>query len=567
MWRKSARAPYYKHLIRNMIFTIIGVSFVPVFLVSITIYFTFVSAYHEKVTAHLIALVENHKRQIDNFLNARMADIMFLSENYTYDQLSDPEFLQSKLLSLKNNYGGIFVDLGVINAEGNQVSYAGPFRLNQVVYADAPWFQNVMKNQVVVSDVFLGLRGFPHFIVAVKRFDGERPWILRATIDFIAFNNLVENIRIGKTGYAFILNKNGELQTKSRASYRPPEGCYGQFIDCGKPITREVNIEERPDQDGAMSIFVTALLKNREWLLVFQQKQEDALSDQRRAQRISIIIFIVGGIGIIAMSLLLSIRMVNRIAEADEAKAMMNKQVIESGKLASLGELAAGVAHEINNPVAIMVEEAGWIEDILTEPEFNENPHMPELTRALRQINSQGKRCKEITTKLLSFARGSGSTIRDLQINEIIQEVATISAQRAKYANVEMVSELQPDLPEIKASETEMHQVFLNLVNNAIYAMEKSGGSIHFKSYQGDGKIMVEVADTGPGIPESIINRVFDPFFTTKPVGQGTGLGLSICYGIVRKMNGDIQVQSTVGKGTNFIISLPVGPEQGKEEK
>lgn len=567
MWRKSARAPYYKHLIRNMIFTIIGVSFVPVFLVSITIYFTFVSAYHEKVTAHLIALVENHKRQIDNFLNARMADIMFLSENYTYEQLSDPEFLQSKLLSLKNNYGGIFVDLGVVNAEGNQVSYAGPFRLNQVVYADAPWFQNVMKNQVVVSDVFLGLRGFPHFIVAVKRFEGDRPWILRATIDFIAFNNLVENIRIGKTGYAFILNKNGELQTKSRASYRPPEGCYGQFIDCGKPITREVNIEERPDQDGAMSIFVTALLKNREWLLVFQQKQEDALSDQRRAQRISIIIFIVGGIGIIAMSLLLSIRMVNRIAEADEAKAMMNKQVIESGKLASLGELAAGVAHEINNPVAIMVEEAGWVEDILTEPEFNENPHMPELTRALRQINSQGKRCKEITTKLLSFARGSGSTIRDLQINEIIQEVVTISAQRAKYANVEMVSELQSDLPEIKASETEMHQVFLNLVNNAIYAMEKSGGSIHFKSYQGDGKIMVEVADTGPGIPESIINRVFDPFFTTKPVGQGTGLGLSICYGIVRKMNGDIQVQSTVGKGTNFIISLPVGPEQGGVEK
>ena len=282
MWRKSVRAPYYKHLIRNMIFTIIGVSFIPVFLVSITIYSTFVKAYNEKISAHLVALVENHKRQIDNFLNARMADIMFLSENFTYEQLSDPEFLQAKLLSLKNNYGGIFVDLGVVNAKGDQVSYAGPFRLSQVAYADAPWFQNVMRNQVVVSDVFLGLRGFPHFIVAVKRFKGDQPWILRATIDFIAFNNLVENIRIGKTGYAFIVNKSGELQTKSRTSYRPPEGCYGQFVDCSNPVTREINVEARPDQDGAMAIFVTALLKNREWLLVFQHDAEVPAATVRR---------------------------------------------------------------------------------------------------------------------------------------------------------------------------------------------------------------------------------------------------------------------------------------------
>ncbi|MBI5063049.1 MAG: GHKL domain-containing protein, partial [Desulfatitalea sp.] len=232
--------------------------------------------------------------------------------------------------------------------------------------------------------------------------------------------------------------------------------------------------------------------------------------------------------------------------------------VIESGKLASLGELATGVAHEINNPVAIMVEEAGWIEDILTEKEFGGNPHMDELHRALKQINTQGKRCKEITTKLLSFARGSGSAIGMLQLNEIIEEVILLSAQRAKYANIELNSVLHASLPEIKASETEMHQVLLNLVNNAIYAMEKSGGSIEFKTYQRDDKVVVEVTDTGPGIPESILGRIFDPFFTTKPVGQGTGLGLSICYGIIRKMDGDIEVKSTVGKGTTFTITIPV---------
>jgi two-component system, NtrC family, sensor kinase len=561
MWRQSVRAPYYKHLIRNMIVTILAVSFIPVFLVSWTIYYAFANAYHEKINAHLVALVENHKRQIDAFLSARLADILFLSENFNFAQLNDSELLQAKLLSLKNYYSGVFVDLGVVNAAGSQVAYAGPFKLSRVQYADAPWFQSVLKNQVVVSDVFLGLRGFPHFIVAVKRYDGDRPWILRATIDFNAFNNLVENIRVGKTGFAVILNKNGELQTKPRFQFNPVEGCFGRFLDCSQPITREINSEERPDEAGVMTIYVSALLKNREWLLVYQQKQADALADQRFAQRLSLFIFAVGGLGILAMAFLLSVRMVNRIATADQEKEMMNKQVIESGKLASLGELATGVAHEINNPVAIMVEEAGWIEDILSEKEFGGNPHMEELSRALKQINTQGKRCKEITTKLLSFARGSGSAIGMVQLNEIIEEVITLTAQRAKYANIELHSTLYPALPEIKASETEMHQVLLNLVNNAIYAMEKTGGSIHFRTYQRDDKVIIEVADTGPGIPEAIIGRIFDPFFTTKPVGQGTGLGLSICYGIIRKMEGDIEVQSTVGKGTQFTIMIPAPGE------
>ncbi len=566
VWRQTLRTHYYNHLVRNMMITIIGVSFIPVFLVSLMIYFEFVSVYQAKINAHLVALVENHKRQIDAFLNTRLADIQFLTDNFTYDQLSRQDFLQSKLLSLKNNYGSMFVDLGVIDAQGRQVSYAGPFRLSQAQYTDAPWFQEVLKNQAVISDVFLGLRGLPHFIVAVKRFEGERPWILRATIDFVAFNNLVENIRIGETGFAYILNKKGELQTKPRFQLTPTEGCYGQFLDCSQPIVRDIQMGKRIDQEGKPSIYVTALLKNRDWLLVYQQKQSDVFADLHRAQKISLIIFVVGGICILGMALLVSMRMVNRIATADQEKAVMNKQVIESGKLASLGELATGVAHEINNPVAIMVEEAGWIEDILSEAEFKDSPQLPELTRALKQINTQGKRCKEITTKLLSFARGSGSASGKVQLNEVIEEVITLSAQRAKYANIELHSLLAPDLPEVQASETEMHQVFLNLVNNAIYAMEKTGGSITFKSYKNGDSVVAEVADSGPGIPQSIIGRIFDPFFTTKPVGQGTGLGLSICYGIIRKMDGDIQVNSTIGQGTQFIITIPLKDKKSSEQ-
>ena len=554
----SPRGPYYKQLIRNMVITIIAVSFIPVFLVGLTVYFQFKASYQERVHAHLTTLVQKHRRQIDTFLSTRLSDIVFLSSNFSYAQLSDEAFLQSKLQDLQRSYGATFVDLGVINSDGRQVAYAGPFNLSKADYGQAPWFQHVLQDQVVISDVFLGLRGFPHFIVAVKREQPEN-WVLRATVDFVAFNDLVENIQIGETGFAFIVNKEGKLQTKPRFSINPPDGCYGLFFDCNALNADDVTVTERPDANAKMSIYVTALLKNRDWLLVFEQQRDDAFSAQRRAERISLIIFALGGLSIVAMSWILSVRMVHRIANADREKDMMNKQVIESGKLASVGELATGVAHEINNPVAIMVEEAGWIEDLLEE---NDLKNVDEIKRSLNQIHVQGKRCKEITTKLLSFARGSGSAIRKLQIREVIGEVIGLSSQRAKFANINVINDLRPELPEILASETELHQVFLNLLNNAIYAMEKNGGTIRFNSALNGDKVVIEVADSGPGIPEAILGRIFDPFFTTKPVGQGTGLGLSICYGIIRKMNGDIQVESAVGKGTVFRISLPVTHEE-----
>jgi len=555
---KVTHVPYYRSLVRNMFLTIITVSFIPVFLVSVTIYYQFRNSYRERVHAHLLELVIKHEQQINGFLNARLADIRYLSKSFGYKNLRDESFLREKLFTLQKEYGPVFVDLGVITSQGRQVSYAGPFKLGKAHYSDSAWFQTAMKREYVISDVFLGLRGLPHFIVAAKNYHEGKPWFLRATIDFVAFNNLVKSIRLGTSGFAFILNKDGKFQTTPNVIISPGEGCYGGFFSCDENFSGKTNIEERPDEAGKRSIYVTALLKERDWVLVYKQETADALSDLKRAEKISLIIFIFGGICIVSMSILLSIRMVSRIVTSDSEKEMMNKQVIETGKLASVGELAAGVAHEINNPVAIMVEEAGWIEDLMAEEDSSNKENLEEINRALKQINVQGKRCKDITQKLLSFARGSDSKIRKLQLNTIIEEVYNLSEQRAKYANIEIHKILQKDLPEIAASETEMHQVFLNLMNNALYAMEKPGGFIDLITYVKYGNIVIEVADTGPGIPSAVLERIFDPFFTTKPVGHGTGLGLSICYGIIMKMGGQIEVESEVGKGTTFRIQLPI---------
>jgi signal transduction histidine kinase/CheY-like chemotaxis protein len=250
--------------------------------------------------------------------------------------------------------------------------------------------------------------------------------------------------------------------------------------------------------------------------------------------------------------------------EADSPREQGRRQV---GKLALLGDLAAGIAHEINNPLSIMVEEAGWIGDLLEEEEFRKSENLEEVRRALRQIKTQGVRCKEIIQNLLSFGRKTSIKVQDVQLNDLIREVVRSYEKRARAGNVTIETHLAQSLPACRLSPSEMQQVFLNLVNNAIDALGSKGGTIDITTRVDGQDIMIDVADNGQGIPKSQLDKIFDPFFTTKPVGKGTGLGLSICYGLVEKTGGDISVESEVGAGTVFHIRIPWGKSEERGER
>jgi two-component system NtrC family sensor kinase len=378
----------------------------------------------------------------------------------------------------------------------------------------------------------------------------------------VAFNDLVKEISVGETGFAFILNKEGKFQTQPLQEIVPSRKPYTDFLNYRDKEREKIHIVERNDESGNQNIYVAAFLKHGDWLLVYQQRASDAFSDFRRTVNVAVAIIILGGLFIVSTAFIMSNKLVRLLSKIDQEKQMMNEQIVETGKLASVGELAAGIAHEINNPVAIMVEEAGWIEDLLEEEEFKEGENLDEFKRALRQINTQGKRCKEITHKLLSFARKTDSRTQEVQLNELMEELVSISAQRARYSNVTITTNFQEDLPAIKVSLSELQQVFLNLINNALDAMEKEGGEINITSQLEGDNIVVGVDDTGPGIAAANLNRIFDPFYTTKPVGKGTGLGLSICYGIIKKLGGEIEVRSTKGGGTKFRVRIPISEDR-----
>ena len=239
-------------------------------------------------------------------------------------------------------------------------------------------------------------------------------------------------------------------------------------------------------------------------------------------------------------------------------QALMN-QVMQSERLAAVGRLAAGVAHEINNPLAVISEVSGYLRDLIdmgrqdTE-EFNE-----ELHAGLPKIAAQIKRCRNITTRLLNFARKSEARVEVADVAAALDEILPFLEKEARLALVTIHRDYPPDIPRVLIEEMQLEEIFINLVTNAIQALgEVGGGNIWLETEIHRDRVVVKIRDDGPGIAEDVRNRLFDPFVSTKPTGHGTGLGLSICYGIIKRYDGEIRVESNPDEGAEFQVILRV---------
>jgi two-component system NtrC family sensor kinase len=255
----------------------------------------------------------------------------------------------------------------------------------------------------------------------------------------------------------------------------------------------------------------------------------------------------------------------NRIRESDEKREAILAEVEHTSKLASIGRLAAGVAHEINNPLAIISAKASLMKELLGLSE--EFGHKEKFNSLIDRMQDAVHRCKVITHRLLSFARRMEVTLESIVINEVVEEVVSFLDKETLYRGIKFEMRLNDDLPVIKSDRGQLQQILLNIVNNAIDASEKGGKIALATTLKDEDTIGVVITDNGSGIPPEVLKHIFEPFFTTKNTREhkGTGLGLSITYGLVKKLGGEIFVESTVGIGTTFIVDLPVGSKQDLE--
>jgi len=262
-----------------------------------------------------------------------------------------------------------------------------------------------------------------------------------------------------------------------------------------------------------------------------------------------------------ALVLLLTLLVLNRavaIVKAQRESDRTRAQLEHAAKLASIGELASGIAHEINNPLAVISEEAGLMKDFLN-PEFGETITAAEMIERLSSIQTAVFRCRDITRKLLRFVRKTEVELREHQVEEIIDGVVDgLLGPEFAVSNIAIERHYGEGVPPILTDANQLQQVLLNIINNAHDAIGKQPGKITITTESDNRRVRIKIADTGCGMTREQLDQLFVPFFTTKEVGKGTGLGMSVSYGIMKSLGGSIEVDSEPGRGTAFTLVLPV---------
>ena len=338
--------------------------------------------------------------------------------------------------------------------------------------------------------------------------------------------------------------------------------------DINKYITLPEGIKTfiKKDASGEPYLYATARLKDNNWLLVVRQEKADAFKALHSATYLVILITILGGFMMVSLAFYMSTRITRKMERLDEEKNQLNQQLIMASRLAEIGEMSAGFAHEINNPLQIIRAEQTLIETILFDlkksGDLKQSEDLSDLQDSTHQINVQIDRCAKITQALLKFAREKEPAAREIDLRTLIPQTLDLVAKKASVDGIAIKKEIPDEVPPIHVDASELEQVLINLFNNAIDAIigkhGSSGGKLSVGVQSANGRVEISIADNGCGISPENMKNIFTPFFTTKPVGKGTGLGLSICFGIIDKMGGSIEVSSEKDRGTTFTIRLPV---------
>lgn len=496
-------------------------------------------------------ILSNTKRTLHFVVEERRSALSLVLASHEYVDLASDSALTEILRDLKESFGG-FVDLGVIDADGTQLYYSGPYDLKGRNYKDQPWFYDVNLRGVYVSDVFMGLRNFPHFVIAFqhRRRNGDF-FVLRTTIDMQLLYRLLYSLNLDENTDAFLVNHHGVLQTAS--------AFHGDVLDTTNitlpPHSREGEVIQEREEDGVWITAGFAYIESTPFVLYAVRRQQNFFV-QWLGMRSGLLWFLTGSISLILIVVFYRhYRMLKYLRDADLRRTKILHNVEYTNKMATIGRMAAGVAHEINNPLAIINEKAGLLQDLA-----NFSPDSKQKEKTIQLVDSilnSVERCSKVTHRLLGFARRMDIAHEPIDIEHLMKEVVGFQQSEMAHRDISVTFDIPDDLPTVDSDRGQLQQVFLNVISNAVAAVS-DGGRIDIVARRiRHNEVAITIIDNGSGIAPEDLEHIFEPFYSTK--GKfGTGLGLSITRDIVQRLGGHITVESEVGEGTRFIVSLPV---------
>ncbi len=509
---------------------------------------------HHWITAesrqlHLLSIAETQANTLDLFLRERLANVSNLIHDPGLRFPASSEAMARELARLKRDSAS-FVDVGFFDSSGKQVAYAGPFpALEHQDYGEEPWFTKLrgQPEGFIITDIYLGFRGNPHFTIAVKRVVGDQHYVLRATLDPQEIYEYVTTLKGSSDVITHIVNRGGGYQLA------PAHMAEAMDELSTVPPSTPTTGTHSGGGTATQGLYAYSWLRTADWALIVRIPATKA-SGPLSGGLVRILLTSIGVM--LVVFCVISVR-AKKLVQFQEKTEQAEAQLEHAAKLASVGELAAGIAHEINNPLAVITEEAGLARDLIS-PEFEDQITLPEVVPILERIEEAAFRCRDITRKLLQFVRKTEVDLREQDIHDLIDEVTDgLLGHELAVSNVEIIKDYGRDLSTVTTDRAQLQQVLLNLLNNAVDALN-GPGRITIATALRDSHLHLSVSDTGEGMTPEHMERIFQPFFTTKEVGKGTGLGLSVSYAIVKGMGGRIDVRSTPREGSTFTIVMPI---------